>query len=443
MENKATTPVLRKPVEALVMVPTTGKLTVTSRKLYNVILHATQQQSAEFKALEGKEITASHSFEARLCDLLDPIEVGKSNLGEIGKNCFREMVKTAVEWESTDKNNARNWETSALLSGAKIVFPSNKNAALLVQWTFSQAILDALIKPDMYAQLSIYQIAKLTSYETLVLYEICTRYRSISHHLTNKSDPEWWVRALSNKVPALDPVTKKPKLRPWPKFKDDKIKKAIAEINEKTDLDIELIEHKQGRTIVDVQFKVICKEPKLLENISKSQQIKVSPEIAELAAKAGLSLSEVSSVMATVVDESVLKFGLLKLEERIERQDLQPIDFKLAYLKSVLTDSDQYITTAPPAKPAPAPVAPQAPLTTKGQKRADFKAEYLLLSKEAQQPYAIQALEALKATGAKHPSLARAIQSGEWIKNNLLMSKIVEIYAIATRGPDWHNDPAK
>lgn len=441
--------VLKKPVQALVMVPKVGKLTVTARKLFNVILHTSQQQIAKFK-IEGKVVPATHRFSARLRDLLDPIEVGNSDLRAVGKAIFIEMLNTQIEWDSPEAKKGRVWGVSHLLSEAGLVYVDNEitpgsynNTALIAEWAFPPSIVETLTEPELYAQVNIYQIAKLTSYETLVLYEICTRYRSNHEGLTNRSNPEWWVRALSNKPPGLDPVTNEPKLRHWTKFKDDKIKKAIAEINKKTDLDIQLIEHKDGKKIVGVQFKVTRKELAPHEDISKSKSksSKISSEIAEKAKKIGLSSSDVLSVVKKTLDEGVLNIGLSKVVERMERTDLPPIASKVAYLKTVLNDCGSYVESTPPVQATPVPLSSQAALSSNDQHRAESKIKILQLSKEVQLSYALRALEAFKAMGSRSPSLARAIDLGLWAGNRALMSKMTDIYIMELPVLDYSDQP--
>ena len=435
--------VLKKPVQALVMVPKVGKLTVVARKLYNVVLHSALQQIAEFKNL-GKEVPATHLFSARLRDLLDPIESGTSNLTSLAKIHFKEMLNTQIEWDSPEAKKGSIWGASHLLSEANLKYElgvDSKVAPLIAEWAFPPSIMKTLVDPELYAQLNIFQIAKLTSYEALVLYEICTRYRTNFDGLTNKNAPDWWVRALSNRQPEVDPKTNAPKMRPWAKFKDDKIKDAITEINSKTDLDIELIEERSGKKITAIQFRVTRK---VSDAVEEGSTVKLSSDIAEQVVKLGLSIDKVLGLVKNGLRESVLRAGLLKLEARIARIELEPIDSKMAYLKSVVTDAEKHIakTTAPGEKKV-SPHPPTTPLNFKEQIRAQIKAELLALSKDKQKQYASEALNEINAKGMLRPAVTRAYESAEWLANGYLLTKMVEIYAIATHGHEWFNGPAK
>ena len=447
--------ILRKPVQSLVMIPKIGKLTTTARKLFNVILQTSQQQIAELSK-NGIVDLGGHMYSARLSDLLEPIEQGSSNLRALGKTYFREMMQTTIEWEAPDsKKSGVVWDISHLLSAARLEYIDNDgnpgtstNSHLVAKWGLPAPIYNALKHPELYAQVNIRQIAKLSSYEALALYEICTRYRTNFDGLTNKSEPLWWVRALTNKQPPIDPETNAPKYRPWAKFKDDKLKDAIAEINELTDLNVELIEERQRTKIAFVQFRV-KRKTELLEDTAAV----LPAAIAELAIKCGLGLAEVSRLMKNGIGEGQLKIALLKLETRIAREDLEPVSSKISYLNTVIVEAQKFVAADGPVPPLaeisasvkrqavqPA-MPPLAPISYKERRRAEIKVAFATLSKEEQHPFALQASDSLKAAGLMQPSVARAIFSQDWLKNGLLLSKMVEAYAVATHGPEWATEP--
>lgn len=453
--------ILKKPVQSLVMIPKIGKLTTTARKLFNVILQASQQQIAELSKNEIVDL-GGHMYSARLSDLLEPIEQGSSNLRALGKTYFREMMQTTIEWEAPDaKKSGIVWDISHLLSAARLEYVDNdgnpstsKNSHLIAKWGLPAPIYNALKYPELYAQVNIRQIAKLGSYEALALYEICTRYRTNFDGLTNKSEPSWWVKALTNKQPPIDPKTQLPKYRPWAKFKDDKLHDAIAEINELTDLEIELIEERLRKKIAFVQFRVKRKT----ELLGDTAPV-IPAAIAELAIKCNLGLAEISRLRKIGFGEGQVKIALLKLEARIARTDLEPVSSKISYLNAVIGEAQRYVSVDDPVptltptlteistaaqRQAVLPATqPLAPMSYKERRRAEIKTAFAKLSKEEQHPFALQASDSLKAAGLMQPSVARAIFSQDWLKNGLLLSKMVEEYAVATHGQDWAVEPVK
>ncbi|HMP09485.1 CoA transferase [Hydrogenophaga sp.] len=119
MDTSDNTLVFRKPNHLIVMVPTLGKLSPISRKLYNVLLHDTQAQAIA-KQAAGEVIRAGDLFEARLADLLVPFKVDAADLSTVAKAHFREMKRTEVEWEAPDQGSEVVWASMSLLSEAKV-----------------------------------------------------------------------------------------------------------------------------------------------------------------------------------------------------------------------------------------------------------------------------------------------------------------------------------
>lgn len=431
---------LKKPVQSLVLVPKKGKLSVVARKLYNVILHSTIGQIAEFE-LQGKEVPAEHLFECRLTELVQPLQLGQSDLRAKAKEYFQQMSEIRLDWEAPDARGPGKWTNLGLLAEAQLdrVNPNNPKSEVLARWAFPPTIFKELRHPDMYAQLSIYQLAKLSTYEAVALYEICARYRTNAAGVTSLQETLWWVKAMSNKAPDIDPKTGEPKWREWRKFKDEKVKKAVAEINEQTDITIELIEKKEG-----VQFAVKRKAPEFdaLPN-------RLNPEIAEAANKLGLKLADVATLIRNGQSEMGLKIALVKMG----KQDPHSISRKLAYLSKILEEvnpmiaeggspntTNQQTVLAPVSNPHLEPL--KMALSFKDERRGELRKEFLQLSKHEQKPFAYSALAELRANKMANPSMSLKVEAGAWGAAPLLFSKMIEIYAVTKHGADWAVEPS-
>jgi hypothetical protein len=83
-------------------------------------------------------------------------------------------------------------------------------------------------------------ISQLRSHAGVALYEICTRYKDIGR--TARQAWRWWCPVLSG-----NPPSEKSARLEYRIFKRDTLKPAIAEVNAITDIDVELVEHKDGR----------------------------------------------------------------------------------------------------------------------------------------------------------------------------------------------------
>jgi hypothetical protein len=431
---------IKKPVQTLALIPKKGKLSVVARKLYNVILHSTIAQIAEFE-LQAKEVPAEHLFECRLVDLVQPIQLGQSDLRAKAKEYFQQMSEIRLDWEAPDTNGPGKWTNLGLLAEAQLdrVNPDDPKSDVIARWAFPPTIFKELRHPEMYAQLSIYQIAKLSTYEAVALYEICARYRTNAAGVTSPQPPLWWVKALSNKVPDIDPSTGEPKWREWRKFKDEKVKKAVAEINEETDLIIDLIEKKEG-----VQFAVKRKASEYLPVPNR-----LNPEIAESAIKLGLKLTDIAALIRNGQSEAGLKVAFAKMAT----QNPDGISRKLAYLNRILEEVNPMLAEGL-IQPRPVhlsggsrPATPSASadikmaLTYKDERRAEIRKEFTLLDREEQRPFAYTALSELRASKLASPALSLKVEASAWESAPLLFSKMVEVYAVATYGPDWAIEP--
>lgn len=439
MENLGDSATFKKPNSALVMMPKVGKLTAVTRKIFNVLLRTTQRQINALSK-EGKVVEATHYFRARLDELVDPVEVGNSNLTSSAKKSLLEMRRTEVDWEAPDANSEVIWSNMSLLSEAKI---AKEEGILYAYWALPPGLLTVIADPQRYTPIDISQLAKLKTYAAIALYEICVRYKNNPTGLTSENNMEWWVDALTQSAPKIDPITKKPKLRLWSKFKSEQVNVAIDEINTKSDIGIELVEKKTGKAVTSAQFKVWRKPA---DSVGIAIGSKMSPEVAEIANKLGVSLSDISNLIKHGQSERVLKVALGKLESRINREDLAPVESKTAYLRTVLSETNNFVT------PVTVPLVPisvmsdfKAPtdlpeaLSYQESRRREIKEELLDLGKERQKKYAELALEYLQKAGIATTTISRKVESGDWA-TGILFSKMIEIYAVEQYGVNWGSE---
>ena len=159
-------------------------------------------------------------------------------------------------------------------------------------WFFPPTIRDMLIEPMRWAQLDIKELASLSHYASVALYEICARYKDVPGGLTNRAEPSFWVQTLRP-----DPDTKP---REWRKFKNETLKPAVAEISQRTSLDVRLIEYKQGRAVVAVQFAVKRKT-------AEREMSSVDLSLVEHAASLGIKERDLDQLVDEYGEEMVAK----------------------------------------------------------------------------------------------------------------------------------------
>ena len=387
--------IFRKPNHLIVMVPTLGKLSPISRKLYNVLLHDTQAQ-AMAKQAAGEVIKAGDLFEARLADLLVPFNVDAADLSTVAKAHFREMKRTEVEWEAPDQGSEVVWASMSLLSEAKVL---KRNNQLYFQWALPPTLFNAVMDPGLFTRMDLEFLTRLKSYAALALYEICVRYKNNPSGRTCVCEPEWWVDAITAKS-NRDPATGAKPKREWRKVKNEAVIKAIEEINELTDIEVELIEKKTGKAVTQVQFAV---RRKRLTGVGQGRP-KLSPELIEQAVKSDVALADVVGIVkASVGGEAVAMAALKSVERRAANDDLEELQNKAAYARAVARDLDGYIAVAD-AKPIggghPNPGVTDAVISP----LSEAKAKVSMLALSEQHALANAVIEDLKSKGLATPA---------------------------------------
>lgn len=418
---------LKKPNATLVMMPKAGKLTAIERKLLNSMLLSSAQQLSTYRSLHGQDPSNTHFYFALASELLDPIEVGKSNLKSALRKHVLALRRAEIDWEAPDAKSGTIWSNLSMLSQAKFEL---RNGSLYVLWALPPEINKALSDSQgfPFTKLDLEKISLLKSYTAVALYEICARYRNNylkggdGECLTSSNSPEWWVDALTNIVPKLSKETGQPIRREWRKVKNEAVNKAIQEINSVTDLDIELREKKEGKAIRLVQFVVRQKKP-------EPQQIQSSHfELIKVGLRLGLSQMQIeSAINQTSVDQ--ISLGLAKLEARIKQGDLDPVENVGRYFNSMIKEAIPVkIVNDAEIKQKRDPLILTIDTQTEQVKSPQTlaKEEFMLLPESAKKDFAVRALALLVTKNIATPRIQRNAEAGVW--NGVLLSKMIEIF---------------
>jgi|GEM_PF-261190 len=330
-------PLLRKPVNTLAIVPKSHKITSLGRKSYNVLLHEAQEQGLD------KDV-----FQAPLERIIRGVDFDSHDQALIKKH-LRAMVSTTVEWQSPTTGEGATWNVSGLLAHAKL---SKLRGQVWVEWSYAVNLKQELLEPTVFARLSLEIISQLRSHAGIALYEICARYKDIGR--TSRQAWSWWRPVLSGR-----PETEKTAKLEYRIFKRDTLKPAIAEVNAVTDLEIELVEHKAGRFIDELQFLIRRKpqaqlplrpppRPVDLSLISRARALGVDDARAE------------ELVDAYGVD--ALRTGLDALQRRVASAYPEPLRDPYRYLKALMPGEAARAAAAAGPAAAEGPGGPAAAL---------------------------------------------------------------------------------
>ncbi len=406
---------LRKPVNTLAIVPTkSSKITVLGRKAYNVLLYIAQEQGIE-----------QDVFRAPLQSILRGVDFN-SNAREIVKQHLRSMVSTTVEWQSPTAGEGDAWNVAGLLAHAKIYKQSGEN---WVEWSFAPNIKHELLEPQRFARLRLDVISQLRRHSGVVLYEICARYRDIG--LTARQPWPWWRPVLTGSPDTDDSLKQEYRF-----FKRDVLKLAIAEVNAVTDLDVELIEHKAGRFIADIQFRVIKKQQTALPLRHPPPPVDLSQVVRANAA--GIRTEDAEALIHAHGNEA-MSTALDALVKRIASEFPEPLRDPHRYLRALLESS----ATAAAKKAAdgalePAVSAAVATAALEGwtaewvsKRRAMVVAEFESLPEAVQAEWVERLRTSLLERGV-HPSVRKRLQTNGW-KHPLVTGELIRFF----KGADW------
>ena len=422
---------LRKPHEMIVMMPRSARVTLTGRRIYSALLQVAQTRLV---ALPGMP-AADFMFEAPLAAILRTTGSSGSER-TAAKKYLIEMRSLEVDWESTAPGDGVKWRGFSMLSEVALELRRGEN---WVSWSYPPTIMAALRDPQRWARIDLDVLAKLGSYTAVALYEICARYRENPSGVTSRKPVTWWVDALSN-GPG-------PERREWRKFKNERVKDAVVEINAETDLEIDLIEHKQGRVITEVQFAVRKKRQAPL-----ARPLTGEPVDATLVLRAetlGIREIKLEGLLKEFGDERV-RAQIEVLERRAANKSLRTIENAFSYLRSLLRNepasegaADTRAAVPPvvlqPVRETPAPAPSLEGANWLREQIEAMKKEVAALEPAQLKRWVDQALQDLARKGALNAVISRRAAQGD-VLHGLLGSAVVYAYADATYGPDWKVD---
>ena len=314
--------------EAIAIRPKRGKLTLLSRRIYNVFLYHAQQQGVE-----------KPSYSILLSELIDDARFSSNNT-ELLKSHIRDMQATTIEWH-TSGGQARQW-TSTQLLGPVVIDEPGRGQACTITWTYPEPIRDRLVKPAQYTRVLLEISSQMRSYAASVLYELGARYLTSPGRLTMREDVIWWASVLTGRsdITSVD----------YRILHRDTIKKALAELDTLCeDFRLEIVEHKRGRKVEELQFRVLPKPQATLAGLRDSAKNVFDLELVERVISIGFKRGDAQDLYA-VTDEGALRAAVEHVEQRMKNTALPPLNSPAAYLRDAL--KKQYAGEGEGGKPA-------------------------------------------------------------------------------------------
>lgn len=330
--------------EAIAIRPKRGRLTLLSRRIYNALLYHSQRQGVDEPV-----------YRLTLSELIGDARFNSNNT-ELLKSHLRDMQATTIEW-STSSSSLKRWVSSQLL-GTVTIEEQGRGRPCMVTWRYPDEIKERLVKPHQYTRVLLEMSSQMRSYSAAVLYEIGARYLTSPGRLSMREDVVWWAAVLTGRsdIKEVD----------YRFLKRDVISKALAEIDALCeDFGLELIEHKRGRKIEEIQFRVVPKVQQRLGDISASNRNVFDLELVGRLIALGLKQDEAQDLYATT-DEGQIRATLDHVDQRLRNATMPVLKSPAAYFKDALKKGYAGVTAmepAPSSGPAPALAPPAAVLS--------------------------------------------------------------------------------
>ena len=426
---------LRKPVNTLAIVPKSARITTLGRKSYNVLLFEAQEQGLD------KDV-----FRAPLERIIKGVDFD-SNDHALVKKHLRAMVSTTVEWQSPTTGEGSSWNVSGLLAHARL---SKERGQVWVEWSYAVNLKQELLQPTVFARLRLEVISQLRSHAGVALYEICTRYKDIGR--TSRQAWRWWQPVLSG-----NPSSERTERQEYRIFKRDTLKPAVAEVNAITDIEVELVEHKQGRFIDEIQFNI---QPKKQASLVLRQAPKpVEMGLIERARRLGVA-DDVAERLCQEHGDDAFDAALDALQRRIATSFPEPLRDPARYLRALMPAEAHKahkarLQAAGRAVDLSARDDPQSAAARElhARRQARWLAEWLNrrreqmadevagLSAPAQADLVLE-LQADMDRRNVHPSLRKRLHTSGW-QHPMVRSEMIRFYATAVHGEAWDRPSAE
>lgn len=431
---------LKKSVTSLAIAPQTESLTRTARMAYNLMIFKAQRSVPDE---EG-------GFCAPLSEIIKGFGATTRDSSRI-RAYIEQMCTTVVRWFPLSRTD----DPQATLAGMEPSRASNgtiedgriftllsearfqrRSGEMWMTWFFPPTIKDMVIQPSRWAQLDIKEMATLSHYASVALYEICARYKDVPGGLTNRSAPSFWTQVLRP-----DPETKP---REWRKFKNETLKPAIAEISSLTSLDIELIEERKGRAVVEVQFRVRRK--------ATAPATKVDLSMVELADSMGVRERDLDLMVEEFGEEPVRRM-LNALAGRRRLQPNEVIRNTTAYLRKCLRNGAGDLLTPVPDlvvdEPGASPEGTRHPEADKNdddrawlqQRMKEINDGLDSLTSDEIESLSLSVRASLGAKGLLVPSILKRFDQKQY-RAPMVWEYIRTAFAEQKFGMDWRSRPA-
>jgi len=297
----------RKAVPAIHIAPKSGSISLQQRKMFSsLIKNAIRQDSLE----PGRS-----SFEITISALSQDVDLNSNNT-EYVKETINSLISTVVNWDYLTQDKRSIWKASGLLAGAEL-------ERSVLRYTFSEQIRGELLNPEIYAMIDMRITRQFRKAHSLALWENVVRYEAVG------MTARFPLATLRDLILGQDTSAQSYKL--YKQFKSRVLVPCIKEVNEISDHIFELIEHKVGRSVVAIQFRVARKP-----ETDPSQDLRANDSllIGEMS-KFSIPVSEAKRLLKQYGEEKI-RAAVAYTAARLAQKNAAPLANAAAYFRKAL-----------------------------------------------------------------------------------------------------------
>lgn len=243
-----------------------NRITGIERKVYNVLL-----KNASGKLHEKEE------YYIPLLELVKEVGWGEEqSVPQHIRSSIIKLVETSIQWNMLGRDKKRKWAVSTLLASAKI---SNG----ILHYSYSNDLRYLLSKPNVYTTLNLDYQKLLKSKYSLALWEFCCEQLDTSN--ARKKRLEYIdIKTLRSILGAEGSS-----YDTYKEFNKHILKRAVAEVNHNTDLEVLVLPHKEGknnsRKISAISFQVTRKIEPLIPQMELFDDTEKEIDVIDLVTR--------------------------------------------------------------------------------------------------------------------------------------------------------------
>ena len=213
-------------------------LTLWQRRAFNVLLYA---------AMDNMPHTTRHEIELDMLAWGMAVDRTSQRYGRV-IDSISKMMEARVTWNLLDENGElEEWESATLLPYVKVNTKTRR-----VIYEFTRAFQDRVYRPAEFAEIALRLQRVFRSEHTLALYENTRRF-------LDQGETPWIPIPIFR---ALMGVDGKPYYDEYKYLNARLIKPAVSQINETSDIRVELKARRRARAVTDIKF-LVCANPQM------------------------------------------------------------------------------------------------------------------------------------------------------------------------------------